>query len=205
MTFNFDKIPGTLVYVSIQEPAKAYVKPGAEPKSDEYKASVVLTDEDYVDALEEYARSLDTKLSLKKVKTSEFKDKYKIDPPEGAGKNVWVLTLRKSTTLGKTGKPVPDMYKPKVFQKMGAKLVDITHSKLVGNGSIGVISVDRFDRQAGGSSLYLKNVLVTELVEYTKSEAEYEAGSEFDDTPQPKAPAKASPKPVIEEDSSSPF
>lgn len=215
-TQNFDKIPGTLVYVSIQEPTKAYVKPGSgEVKADEWKASVVLTDEDYVDALEEYARSLDTKLSLKKVKTVEFSDKYKIQAPADAGKNVWILTLRKSTELGKTGKPVPDMYKPKVFQKMGNKIVDITHSKLVGNGSVGVISVDRFDRKAGGSSLYLKNVLVNELVEYTKPDGDgYEAGSEFDDGDVviEKAPAKpvtkVQPKisPVSDfEDDSAPF
>ena len=143
--YNFEKIFGTLVYVQLQEPVKAYVKPGAAPKPDEWKASIVLTDEDYVDALEDYARELDTQISLKKVKSVEFAEKYKTDLPEGAGKNVWILTLRKSTELGKTGKPVPDLYKPKVFQKLGNKIVDITHSKLAGNGSIGVISIDRFD------------------------------------------------------------
>lgn len=183
MQYNFDKIPGTLVYVQVQEPVKAFVKPGAPAKPDEWKASVVVTDEDYVDAFEEYARELDTMVSVKKVKAVEFKDKYKTDVPEGAGKNVWVITLRKSTELGKTGKPVPDLYKPKVFQKLGNKIVDITHSKLAGNGSIGVISIDRFDRKTGGSSLYLKNVLVTTLVEYEKPDSAggYESGSEFDD------------------------
>lgn len=180
--YNFGKITGTLVYIQIQEPVKAFVKPGFPAKPDEFKASVVLTDEDYVDAFEAYAKSLDTLASLKKVKTAEFQDKYKIPAPEGAGKNVWVLTFRKSTELGKTGKPVPEMYRPKVFQKMGDKFVDITRSKLVGNGSKGVISVDRFDRSNGGSSLYLKNVLVTDLVEYNKPEGtEYEPGSEFED------------------------
>lgn len=183
MQYNFDKIPGTLVYVKIQEPVAAFVKVGAPPKPDEWKASIVVTDEDYVDAFEEYARELDTMVSVKKVKAVEFKDKYKTDLPEGAGKNVWVITLRKSTELGKTGKPVPDLYKPKVFQKLGNKIVDITQSKLVGNGSIGVISIDRFDRKTGGSSLYLKNVLVTSLVEYEKpvTDGVYESGSEFDD------------------------
>lgn len=180
--YNFDKISGMLVYVQLQESVKAYVKPGAAAKPNEWKAAVVLTDEDYVDALEEYAKTLDTQLSLKKVKTSQFEEIYKVAPPTDAGKNVWVLTLRKSVELGKTGKPVPDLYKPKVFEKVGNKLVDITQSKLVGNGSIGAISVDKFDRSAGGSSLYLKNVLVTDLKEYIKPEgSNYQAGSEFDD------------------------
>lgn len=180
---KFDKIYGMLLYVSVQEPVKAYVKAGADPKPDEWKASVVLTDEDFVDELEEYARKLDTQISLKKVKTSEFESIYKVAPPADAGSKLWVLTLRKSTQLGKTGKEVPDLYKPKVFEKQGQRLVDITQSKLVGNGSMGAISVDRFDRTKGGSSLYLKNVLVTELIEYVREEREndYESGSEFED------------------------
>ncbi len=179
-SYNFSKIYGMLLYVSVQEAVKAYVKPGAPAKPNEWKASVVLTDEDYVDALEDYAKSLDTQISLKKVKTAEFESTYKVAPPEGAGKNVWVLTLRKSVELGKTGKLVEEKYKPKVMEKQGNLLVDITREKLVGNGSMGAISVDRFDRTAGGSSLYLKNVLVTELKEYVKTESAT-AGSEFED------------------------
>jgi hypothetical protein len=198
---DFSKIQGTLVYVQINEPVKAYVKPGTPPKPDEWKAGVVLTDEDYVDDLEAYAKSLDTLLGLKKVKSADFEAAYKVPAPEGAGKNVWVLTLRKSVELGKTGKPVPDLYKPKVFEKIKNTLVDITNSKLVGNGSIGTISVDRFDRTSGGSSLYLKNVLVTDLIEYVKADSDYESGSEFDDeapAPKPavKTVAKPAPKPT---------
>ena len=178
---KFDKISGMLVYVQLNEPVKAYVKPGAPKKPDEWKASVVLTDEDFVDELEEYGKSLDTMLSIKKVKTTDFETKYKVKPPEGAGKNVWVFTLRKSVELGKTGKPVPDLYKPKAFQKVKNTMVDITHSKLVGNGSYGTISVDKFERTAGGASLFLKNILVKDLVEYVKSESDYESGSEFDE------------------------
>lgn len=193
---NFSKIQGMLVYVQVNEPVKAYVKPGAAPKADEWKAGVVLTDEDYVDDLEAYAKTLDTLLGLKKVKTVDFESSYKVAPPEGAGKNVWVLTLRKSVELGKTGKPVPDLYKPKVFEKIKNTLVDITHSKLVGNGSMGTISIDRFDRSNGGSSLYLKNILVTDLIEYIRAESDYESGSEFDEEETPKSSAKQAPKTI---------
>lgn len=211
---KFDKIYGMLLYVSLQEPVKAYVKLGTPPKPDEWKASVVLTDEDFVDELEEYAASLGTQISLKKVKTSEFKEVYKVDPPENAGSKVWVFTLRKSTELGKTGKEVPEMYRPKVFEKQGARIVDITKSKLVGNGSMGAISVDKFERNAGGASLFLKNVLVTDLIEYVRTEGEgYQSGSEFEDEGQPSTPApkaeekpakttKGKAKPPVEEDNS---
>lgn len=208
--YNFEKIFGTLVYVQLQEAVPAYVKPGAPAKPKEWKASIVLTDEDYVDALEDYARELDTQISLKKVKVAEFEDKYKTAVPEGAGKNVWVLTLRKSTELGKTGRPVPPQYQPKVYLKEGTVLKDVTATTLVGNGSKGAISVDRFDRTAGGSSLYLKNVLVTDLVEYEAKSSDYRSGSEFEDEADDgnggsvKVPAKAKttakPSKKVEED-----
>ena len=178
---DFSKISGTLVYIQMNEPAKAFVKAGAPTKPPEWKASVVLVNEDYVDSLEDYAKSLDTMLSLKKVKSAEFESIYKCKTPEGAGKNVWVLTLRKSTELGRTGKPVPDIYKPKVFEKIKNTMVEITTTKEIANGSFGTISVDRFDRNNGGSSLYLKNLLVTDLIEYIRTESSYEAGSEFGD------------------------
>lgn len=177
---NFEKIYGTLVYVSVHEPKPAMVKPGAPRKPDEWKASVVLTDEDFVDDLEAYAKKLDTMISLKKVKTAEFESIYKTAPPDGAGKNVWVFTLRKSTELGKTGKPVPEMYQPKVYLKDGNIISDITHTKLVGNGSKGAIAVDKFDRTTGGSSLFLKSVLVTDLVEYEQAASTAKPGSEWD-------------------------
>lgn len=178
---DFSKVSGTIVYCQMSEPVKAFVKPGAPKKADEWKCGVVLVDEDEVDLLEEHGKSLDTLLSIKKVKSAEFEDKYKCDLPEGAGKNVWVFTLRKSTELGKTGKPVPLQYQPKVFEKVKNTLVEITTTKLVGNGSYGTISIDRFDRTAGGASLFLKNLLVTDLKEYVPTDSDYQPGSEFGD------------------------
>lgn len=204
-----DKITGTLVYVCIPNAQKALVKAG-EKKADEWKASVVV-DEDTADDFEEYGKKCGTMVSCKKVKTAEFEGIYKCPPPEDAGKNVWVITLRKSTELGKTGREVPDQFKPKVFEKVGKNIVEITTTKLVGNGSKGSISIDPFLRSDGSTSLYLKNVLVTDLIEYIKPEgsnANYVPGSEFndDDSPEPapaKAdakPARAKPKATVEED-----
>ena len=206
----YDKIEGMLLYASIRDAVKAYQKPGTDPKPDEYKVSVVLTDEDYVDNLEDWAKKNDVKLSLKKVKTTEFEGYYKVAPPEDAAKNVWVWTLRKSTELGKTGKPVPDKYKPKVYQRKGATLVDVTGTVLVGNGSIGVVSTDLFVRNNGSASIYLKNVLVKDLVEYIKEESgsSYVEGSEFGiPVEEPKSAAKKSKDADTdtEDDDSSPF
>ena len=181
MTTPINKIPGMLVYVQVQSPVKAYQAAGQDPKPDEWKASVVVSDEDFVDSFEEYCKEIDAKISIKKVKTSAFKDYYKVDPPEDAGKNVWVLTFRKSTELGKTGKPVPENFKPKVYEKIGKTLVDVTNSKLPANGSEGIISLEVFTRQNGTSSVYLKNILVTKMIEYVKPESDYNPGDEFAD------------------------
>jgi hypothetical protein len=192
------KLTGMLLYVSLNKPQKAYVKAGEPAKPDEWKASVAITDEDILDQYEEFAKNIDAKTSVKKVKTAEFEGIYKVAPPEDAGKNIWVVTLRKSTELGKTGKPVPDLYKPKVFEKVGKALLDVTNSKLPANGSYGSISIDKFERTNGTTSLYLKNVLVTEMIEYVPDEtATYEAGSEFDDEPKEEAP-KAKPAAKVE-------
>lgn len=195
-----NKLTGMLLYVQLNKPVKGYVKAGEAPKPDEWKASVAITDEDTVDAYEAFAKGINAATSIKKVKSTEFEAIYKVAPPEDAGKNIWVITLRKSTELGKTGKPVPDLYKPKVFEKVGKALVDVTNSKLPANGSYGSISIDKFERTNGTTSLYLKNVLVTSMIEYIAEEgAGYEAGSEFDDDEEVEAPkaalkAKAEPK-----------
>ena len=204
----YDKIEGMLLYASIRDAVKAYQKPGTDPKPQEWKVSVVLTDEDYVDELEDWAKKNDVKLSLKKVKTAEFEEIYKTKPPEDAAKNVWVWTLRKSVELGKTGKPVPDKYKPKVYQRKGATLVDVTGTVLVGNGSIGVVSTDLFVRNNGSASIYLKNVLVKDLVEYIKEESgsSYVEGSEFGiPVEEPKKESKKVDTSDSEDDDSSPF
>jgi hypothetical protein len=197
-----NKLTGTLLYVQLNKPVKAYVKAGEDKKPDEWKASVAIVDEDIIDQFEDYAKSIDAKVSVKKVKTAEFETVYKTAPPEGAGKNIWVVTFRKSTELGKTGKPVPDLYKPKVFEKVKNTLVDVTNTKLPANGSLGSISIDVFTRNNGTSSLYLKNILVTEMIEYVPEEgaaSDYNPGDEFgedDEAPAPKAEAKPAAKPA---------
>lgn len=195
-----DKLQGTLVYVAVDKPVKAFQKEGTPKKADEWKASVVIADEDVVDEFEAYCKSIDANPSIKKVKAADFEEIYKCPVPDDAGKNVWVITLRKSTELGKTGQPVPDKYKPRAYEQTeenGRILrTDITNTKLIGNGSQGIISIDKFERTNGTVSLYLKNILVTELIEYVKPEGvgdDYVPGSEFDDEAPVQEPTKAAP------------
>jgi hypothetical protein len=198
---SIKKIEGTLVYVQVQKPVKAFVKAGTPIKPDEWKASVVVTDKSVIKAYQKYGKELDTLVSVKEVESSEFEEIYKCDLPEGAGDEVWVVTLRKSTELGKTGEKVPDKYKPRVFEKVGSTLVDVTMSKMPGNGSKGAISIDAFIKTSGGGALYLKNVMVTDMIEYIPEDSA-EAGSEFDDDADstPQVQLKQEPaKPAVKE------
>ena len=56
------------------------------------------------------------------------------------------------------------------MQREGNMLVDITNDpeKIVGNGSLGVLSVDLFERNDGKANIYLKNVLVEDLKAYKR-------------------------------------
>lgn len=175
-----DKLYGMLLYVCVQKPVKANQEYG--PKPDEWKASVCITDEDVIDGFEEYARSLKTMTSVKKVKTSEFESIYKCKPPENAGRNVWVVTFRKSTMTKRNGETVPvdPQYAPRVYEKQGKYGIDVTNTKLPANGSMGGISIDVFKKKDGTGSMYLKSVLVTEMIEYIKTNNNAPIGSEWD-------------------------
>ena len=164
------KLTGMLVFVQLDKAVPCYEK----EKGKEWKAGVVV-DEDTADAFAE----IFSKQPARKVKRSEFESIYKVEPPEGTEKNLYVITLKKNENLA-NGNPVPDLYRPKVFLQTTKGRDEITTSKLVGNGSYGTLSIDRYDNEYG-SSARLQNVLVTELVEYERSSSVYQSGSEFDD------------------------
>lgn len=162
---------GTLVYVMLDKPRNCF----EESKGQEFKSGIVITDEDVVDEFNE----LYPKQSAKKVKAVDFEGIYKCPVPEDAGKNVWVITLRKNTKLA-NGNDLPEKYRPRVFQRKGGVLVDITATSLPSNGSKGEISIDHYEGKMGNVAR-LKNVLVTELIEYEGGKGSaYESGSEFD-------------------------
>lgn len=197
---SIKQLQGTLVFVQVQTPTKCY----EESKGKEWKASVVV-DEDTADQWEENY----PKQAAKSVKTSEFQSIYKIDPPFPDQKKQFIITVRKNTKLA-NDEPVPEKYRPRVMEQVGNNRIDVTNEKLPANGSIGIISVEHYDAKMGPVAR-LKNVLVTDMVEYeSKAGADYNPGDEFDSasTPAPKAeekPVKATKgkaKPPVEEDNS---
>lgn len=201
-----NKLTGTLVYVQVNKPVDCFVK----DKGQEWKASIIV-DEDTADAWNE----LYPKQTASVIKTSEFESVFKIPPPFPDAKKQFQITLRKNTKYTKTEKDaegnevknsydVPEEYHPKVFLQTENGREDITHTKLVANGSKGIISVQVRELRVGNVA-NLGNVLVTDLVEYKA--AKKEAGSEFDDIAPPKAvdTKVTGSKPVNASDEDEPF
>ncbi len=204
---SINKIEGTLVFIQVDTPRKCFL----EEKGSEWKASILVT-EDFADEWD----AAYPKQPAKQVKTTDFEEIYKIPAPYQGQRKQYIVTLRKNTKLG-DGRPVPEIYQPRVFEQLeDGSRVNITTTKLVANGSIGAISIDNYDGKIG-TFARLKNVLVTELIEYVKAPSTAsEPGSEFGDAPKaaptstpakPAAKAVAKPKAVAEDldDSGAPF
>ena len=186
------KLTGMLVFVQLNKPVPCYDK----EKGTEFKAGVVV-DEDTADAFAE----IYPKQAAKKVKRVDFEKIYKVAPPEGDEKNLYVITLKKNSKLA-NGNDIPEKYRPRVLEQGEGTRIDVTYTKLPANGSYGTISIDHYENDYGAHAR-LQNILVTSMIEYEGGE-EYEAGSEFDDdedtSAKPsKAPSKVSkdePKPT---------
>jgi hypothetical protein len=171
-------LTGTLLYTVANEAVACFEK----EKGKEWKTSIAV-DEDQADAFNE----LYPKQSAKVVKTADFEEIYKCPAPFPDEKKQYVITLRLNTKLG-NGEPVPEQYQPKVLQVIDGERVDITKEKLVGNGSKGKVSITHYAGKMGDVAR-LKNILVTELVEYEGGTGGSNDGSEFDDEPAVKKPA----------------
>lgn len=183
-------IEGTLVFVSVQTPQPKY-----QSVEKEYKAGVVV-DEDTADSWNERF----PKQAAKVVKTSDFKEAYKIDAPFPDAKKQYVITLKKDAQYA-DGNPVPKQYLPKVLLQEGKQAIDVTDSQLPANGSVGKISFETRENSYG-TFAKLRNVLVTKMIEYKKGGGnaadefglEVQGASDFEDTPEKPVPQQ--PKPV---------
>ena len=164
-TLTQNTVEGTLVFVSIQTPQTKY-----QSTKKEYKAGVVV-DEDTADSWNE----MFPKQSAKVVKTSDFKDTYKIDAPFPNEKKQCVITLKKAAQYA-DGNPLPKHYQPKVLLADGRQAIDVTDTMLPANGSKGKISFESRENSYG-TFAKLRNVLVTEMIEYKKGGGN--AGDDF--------------------------
>ena len=176
-TLTHNTIEGTLVFVTIQTPQTKY-----QSDDKEYKVGIVV-DEDTADSWNERF----PKQTAKVVKTSDFKETYKIDPVFPDEKKQYVITIKKPASY-KDGKELPEMYRPKVLLQEGKTAIDVTKTTLPANGSKGKVSFEENNNDFGTFSR-LKNVLVTEMIEYKKGGSnvgddfglEVQGASDFDE------------------------
>jgi hypothetical protein len=113
----------------------------AEPQDDkdkvdkEFAVTIITDDEDMVDTFSEQF----PKVAVKKTKVADFEDKWKMPCPFKGVKSVWSFQLKRKAT--KDGKPWMENQAPKVFlEQNDGNRVEITKSRLIGNGSIGTVA-----------------------------------------------------------------
>lgn len=188
------KISGTLAYAKIHEPGLKY------QKVDKYEYAIdVIVDEDTADEWSERFK----KQPAKTVKTSEFKDKYRIDPVYPDEKKQYVITLRRDTHYP-DGNPMPENLRPRVYVKNeeGA-LEDVTFTKVIGNGSKGTVSY-QIDNGNYGEIVRLRNVLVEDFIEYVAKASTSISQSPENDFADVAPAAPASPKAAVAKASTKP-
>lgn len=153
--YTQETITGTLLYVCIQQPTKKY-----ESDETEWKVSLVV---DKKQAKEWNKRF--SKQKAKEIDNAEFESIYKIQPPFSEQDEQYVLKISQNTHTA-DGK---EMYQPRVYEDIGANnVVEITNTKLVGNGSKGSVGYTVVENKFG-TFAKLNALLVTDLIEYQKT------------------------------------
>lgn len=153
--YTQETITGTLLYVCIQQPTKKY-----ESDETEWKVSLVV---DKKQAKEWNKRF--SKQKAKEIDNAEFESIYKIATPVVEQDEQYIIKISQNTHTS-DGK---EMYQPKAYEDIGANnVIDITNTKLVGNGSKGSVSYTVVENKFG-TFAKLNALLVTDLIEYQKT------------------------------------
>lgn len=167
----------TFAYVKIQKPVQKYETEGKENM--EWTVDCVID--------EKAAKAWNKQFKKQKAKTfdnDEFKDTFKIDPPFPDQDEQFVVKVKKNTHYkdkesGDTV-PFPDKFKAKVYENVGTiekpKLLDVTKTKLISNGSEGVVLYDIVENPKYGTFAKLKAIRIDNLIEYVAGDNMDELG-----------------------------
>jgi hypothetical protein len=216
-----NKFTGYLAYVYAAKPTLTYESRGKPDDPDakyEYKATVIFTDEDEADKVQDFIDEKGLKSTLKVVKAENFEKEFRFPLPEEAGKKVWSITVRQKEKMLQDGVEVdrPDDMKPKVLMNKDGKRVNIVHDTQPGNGSEGSVSFTTY-KGAKGFAIYFQDIFVTKLVPYvTQSDPFAEIITETkvldpvyaevkEDKPKSEKPPKKAAKVQDDDDSDVPF
>lgn len=150
----------TFAYVNIQSPKRKY-----QSEESEYSVNAIVSK----DEAKSWAKQF-PKQKAKSVDNEDFQEIYKIPPVFKDQDEQYILKFSKPTHF-KDGKPIPEKFKPRVLiRDADDKLIDVTATKLVSNGSKGSISYS-VTENSFGTFAKLQDVLVTDLIEYVATSA----------------------------------
>ena len=150
-----ETVTGTLLYVCIQQPTKKY-----ESEATEWKVSVVVDKKTAKECNKRFSKQ-----KAKEIDNAEFESIYKIQPPVDGQDEQYIIKISQNTHTS-DGK---EMYQPRVYEDIGGNnVVDVTDTKLVGNGSKGSVSYSVVENKFG-TFAKLDALLVTDLIEYQKA------------------------------------
>ena len=153
--YTQETVNGTLLYVCIQQPTKKY-----ESDETEWKVSLVVDKK----TAKEWNKRF-SKQKAKEIDNAEFESIYKIQPPVDGQDEQYIIKISQNTHTS-DGK---EMYQPRVYEDIGGNnVVDVTDTKLVGNGSKGSVSYSVVENKFG-TFAKLDALLVTDLIEYQKA------------------------------------
>lgn len=149
-------ISGVFCYAVVTEPRNKY-----QSEEKEYSIDIVVDEETFDNFGDSYPKQ-----KGKSVKTSEFKEIYKIDPPFPGEKKQYILKLKKAATFkDRTTGETKMLAKPQVLLKKNNKATMMPENILIGNGSTGKVSFEEKENSYG-TFAKLKAVLVENLIEY---------------------------------------
>jgi len=171
----------TLAYVKLQSPVQKFETEGHQ--NTEWSVDCVISKED--------AKRWKTQFKKQPPRehtNEEFKKIFRIDPPFPDQEDQYVVKVKKDTHFKdrETQKltPFEAKHRPKLFEKIGERdgkplLSDITKTKLVSNGSKGVVMYDIVTNKYG-TFAKLKAVRVDDLIEYNAGSSVDELGEVVD-------------------------
>lgn len=171
-----------LAYVKVQQPAQKFETEG--PQNTEWSVDCVISEKDAKAWKKQFKKQ-----PPKEFSNEEFKKVFRIDPPFADQDEQYVVKVKKDTHYKdkETGrlKQFDPKYRVKVYEKVGLTedgkplLKDITKSKLISNGSEGVVMYDVVSNKYG-TFAKLKAVRVDKLIEYQAADNVDELGEVVD-------------------------
>lgn len=161
-------------YVKIQSPVKSLNEGDTE-----FTVDCILSKADAKAWNKEHPKN-----KYKAFDNDEFLEKYKFDEvPFEDQDEQYVVKFKKAHS--KKGVELPEKFRPRVFELVDGKPVDVTFTKLVANQSKGKVSFSTFSNSYG-EFVQLDAILVEEMIEYKGAGGS--VGSEFGATELAEAP-----------------